>query len=200
MLLGFVSFTLHILRGKLPIWQIWSKILILGSELPSNLVLKKVSPKIWLPFLTAIWGILTMCLGFVTNFASFVTVRALLGVAEGGLLPGMVRFWRRDKSSFANALLGAISLSLLSPPGARSTHRHLLHCSLPLRCFWRTPRSRPQCHWPSRWTRRLEMDSDNRGLDNRCRRRMLRYLPSQLHRISRFPYSLRKSSCPLPTR
>jgi hypothetical protein len=32
-----------------------------------------------------------MCLGFVSNFASFVTVRALLGVAEGGLLPGMVR-------------------------------------------------------------------------------------------------------------
>jgi nitrate/nitrite transporter NarK len=31
-----------------------------------------------------------MCLGFVTSFASFVTVRALLGVAEGGLLPGMV--------------------------------------------------------------------------------------------------------------
>jgi hypothetical protein len=33
-----------------------------------------------------------MCLGFVRNFASFVTVRALLGVAEGGLLPGMVSF------------------------------------------------------------------------------------------------------------
>jgi hypothetical protein len=60
------------------------------SELPSNLVLKKMSPKIWLPLLTTVWGILTMCLGFVRNFASFVTVRALLGVAEGGLLPGMV--------------------------------------------------------------------------------------------------------------
>jgi len=40
--------------------------------------------------LTAVWGILTMCLGFVTGFASFAAVRALLGVAEGGLLPGMV--------------------------------------------------------------------------------------------------------------
>jgi hypothetical protein len=28
----------------------------------------------------------------VRNFASFVTVRALLGVAEGGLLPGMVSY------------------------------------------------------------------------------------------------------------
>jgi hypothetical protein len=31
-----------------------------------------------------------MCLGFVQNFAGFVAVRALLGIAEGGLLPGMV--------------------------------------------------------------------------------------------------------------
>jgi MFS family permease len=49
-----------------------------------------MSPKLWLPLLTAVWGILTMCLGFVRNFGSFVAVRALLGVAEGGLLPGMV--------------------------------------------------------------------------------------------------------------
>jgi hypothetical protein len=66
------------------------KLIDANSELPSNLVLKKMSPKIWLPLLTAVWGVLTMCLGFVRNFASFVTVRALLGVAEGGLLPGMV--------------------------------------------------------------------------------------------------------------
>ncbi|CAI7661009.1 unnamed protein product [Penicillium pancosmium] len=69
------------------------------SELPSNLVLKKASPKIWLPFLTALWGIITMCLGFVQNFAQFTAVRALLGIAEGGLLPGMVlylsSFYRR---------------------------------------------------------------------------------------------------------
>jgi MFS family permease len=54
-------------------------------------VLKKASPKLWLPFLTALWGIITMCLGFVKNYAGFVAVRALLGIAEGGLLPGMVR-------------------------------------------------------------------------------------------------------------
>lgn len=33
-----------------------------------------------------------MCLGFVQNFAQFTAVRALLGIAEGGLLPGMVSF------------------------------------------------------------------------------------------------------------
>lgn len=33
-----------------------------------------------------------MCLGFVRGFGSFVAVRAILGVAEGGLLPGMVLY------------------------------------------------------------------------------------------------------------
>ncbi|KAH6667199.1 putative MFS transporter [Halenospora varia] len=64
----------------------------IASELPSNLVLKRVSPKIWLPFLTIIWGIITMCLGFVRNYAGLMTVRAFLGAAEGGLLPGIVLY------------------------------------------------------------------------------------------------------------
>jgi len=55
-------------------------------------VLKKLTPKIWLPLLTVVWGIITMCLGFVRNFGSFFAVRALLGIAEGGLLPGMVLY------------------------------------------------------------------------------------------------------------
>ncbi|OAA37859.1 Major facilitator superfamily domain, general substrate transporter [Metarhizium rileyi] len=63
-----------------------------SHELPSNLLLKKVSPKILLPCLTALWGIVIMCLGFARGFTSFWVLRALLGVAEGGLLPGMVLY------------------------------------------------------------------------------------------------------------
>lgn len=33
-----------------------------------------------------------MCLGFVRSYGSFVAVRALLGLAEGGLLPGIVLY------------------------------------------------------------------------------------------------------------
>lgn len=33
-----------------------------------------------------------MCLGFVQNYSDFLAVRAILGVTEGGLLPGMVGF------------------------------------------------------------------------------------------------------------
>lgn len=60
------------------------------SEVPSNLILKKITPRIWLSLLTFAWGIISMCLGFIHNFAGFVVVRAFLGIAEGGLLPGMV--------------------------------------------------------------------------------------------------------------
>jgi MFS family permease len=64
----------------------------IASELPSNLVLKRVSPRIWLPTLTFLWGVVGMCLGFVRNEADFLAVRALLGLTEGGLLPGMVLY------------------------------------------------------------------------------------------------------------
>ncbi|KAI9849907.1 MAG: hypothetical protein M1837_000121 [Sclerophora amabilis] len=64
----------------------------IASELPSNLVLKKVSPRIWLPAITVAWGIVAMCLGFVQNYAGFVIVRAFLGATEGGLLPGIVLY------------------------------------------------------------------------------------------------------------
>ncbi|KFY43166.1 hypothetical protein V495_04118 [Pseudogymnoascus sp. VKM F-4514 (FW-929)] len=61
----------------------------IASEIPSNLVLKKVSPRIWLPLLTAAWGLVAMCLGFVQNYAGLMIVRAFLGATEGGLLPGI---------------------------------------------------------------------------------------------------------------
>lgn len=64
----------------------------IASELPSNLILRRASPRVWLSFLTAAWGIIGMCLGFVQNYAGFLVVRAFLGLAEGGLLPGMVLY------------------------------------------------------------------------------------------------------------
>lgn len=33
-----------------------------------------------------------MCLGFVRSYGSFVAVRAVLGLTEGGLLPGMILY------------------------------------------------------------------------------------------------------------
>lgn len=64
----------------------------IASEVPSNLVLKHLTPRIWLPLLTFLWGVVGMSLGFVRNYGDFLAVRALLGLTEGGLLPGMVLY------------------------------------------------------------------------------------------------------------
>ncbi|KAJ9160948.1 High-affinity nicotinic acid transporter [Coniochaeta hoffmannii] len=66
--------------------------LYIAAEIPRNLVLRKITPRIWLTFMTFLWGLVCMCLGFVHNFDQFIALRALLGLAEGGLFPGMVLY------------------------------------------------------------------------------------------------------------
>ncbi|KAH9889729.1 MFS general substrate transporter [Xylariomycetidae sp. FL2044] len=62
------------------------------SEIPSNLILKKLTPKIWLPCLAFVWGISAMSQGFIDYYSQFVGIRILLGMFEGGLLPGIVLY------------------------------------------------------------------------------------------------------------
>ncbi|KHO00566.1 Major facilitator superfamily domain, general substrate transporter [Metarhizium album ARSEF 1941] len=100
------------------------------SELPSNLLLKKISPKILPPCLAALWGIIVMCLGFVRGFTGFWVVRALLGVAEGGLLPGMVLYlsglYTRGGLALASCIPRRPRLALLEA-SLRVDHQQLDH-------------------------------------------------------------------------
>ncbi|KAN0061517.1 hypothetical protein ACQY0O_006364 [Thecaphora frezii] len=59
------------------------------SELPSNVILRKVGAKFWLPCLVFCWGIVTIGCGFIHSFCDLAVIRILLGMFEGGLLPGM---------------------------------------------------------------------------------------------------------------
>ncbi|EIM85641.1 MFS transporter [Stereum hirsutum FP-91666 SS1] len=67
-------------------------ILYILSELPSNWVLKRMGANRWLPFLICIWGTVTTLSGLVQNFAGLTAVRMILGMCEGGLLPGMILY------------------------------------------------------------------------------------------------------------
>ncbi|KZV96950.1 MFS general substrate transporter [Exidia glandulosa HHB12029] len=58
-------------------------------EIPSNLLLKKLTPSKWLPTICLLWGIVTVTTGLVHNYPSLVAVRLLLGFVESGLFPGM---------------------------------------------------------------------------------------------------------------
>ncbi|KAK9560095.1 hypothetical protein V6Z96_005915 [Aspergillus fumigatus] len=44
-------------------------------EVPSNIVLKRTTPRIWLPTLTLLWGIVATLLGVVQNYAGYLTSR-----------------------------------------------------------------------------------------------------------------------------
>ena len=59
-------------------------------EVPCNIVLKRTSPKFWLPTLTLLWGIVATLMGVTQNLAGFFVVRFVLGMTESGLFPGVV--------------------------------------------------------------------------------------------------------------
>ncbi|GAA5873731.1 hypothetical protein JCM8547_005934, partial [Rhodosporidiobolus lusitaniae] len=75
---------------------------ILG-EIPSNLILKKVGSW-WLAFLCLAFGVITIGSAFINNFGEFMAVRILLGIVEGGVIPGIVYvmtlFYRRHELAF----------------------------------------------------------------------------------------------------
>ncbi|KAI8964196.1 DNA-repair protein rad2 [Daldinia sp. FL1419] len=58
-------------------------------EVPSNLVLKPLTPSRYIAFIAFGWGIIAMCTGFVHNYGSLIAVRVILGVVEAGLFPGL---------------------------------------------------------------------------------------------------------------
>ncbi|KAJ7433827.1 MFS general substrate transporter [Mycena galericulata] len=61
-------------------------------EVPSNLVMKKVGPNRWIPFLVALWGAITTLTALVNNFGGLIAIRLFLGLCEGGLLPGIILY------------------------------------------------------------------------------------------------------------
>jgi ACS family tartrate transporter-like MFS transporter len=58
-------------------------------EVPSNLVLQRIGPRRLLGSIIIVWGLITVLQAFVPNAETFVVLRFLLGVAEGGFLPGI---------------------------------------------------------------------------------------------------------------
>ncbi|CAN6671502.1 high-affinity nicotinic acid transporter [Trichomonascus vanleenenianus] len=60
-----------------------------GFEPLTNIVLKKLRPRIFLPLIMVFWGICMTFMGFATNFSSLMAARWFLGMCEAGLFPGI---------------------------------------------------------------------------------------------------------------
>ena len=61
----------------------------ISLEVVWNLILKKIGPRIWLPAVTIVWGIVTTLQGVLVNKVGFFVIRTALGIAEGALFPGV---------------------------------------------------------------------------------------------------------------
>ncbi len=65
-------------------------------EVPSNLLLKKFGARATIARITMLWGLLSCLMMFVRSETMFYVLRFFLGVAEAGLVPGVVlylTFW-----------------------------------------------------------------------------------------------------------
>ena len=80
----------------------------IAIELPASLVVKRVGANVLLPTMVTLWGLITALQGLVTSFGGLLAARFFLGLAEGGLLPGvmlvMSQFYRRDQIQLRLAL------------------------------------------------------------------------------------------------
>ena len=59
-------------------------------EIPSNLIMARVGPRIWIARIMITWGAVSTCMIFVNTSFGFYLLRFLLGVAEAGFFPGMI--------------------------------------------------------------------------------------------------------------
>ena len=61
-------------------------------DLPSNLLLSKVGPRVWIARIMISWGIIASCMMFVQGTHSFYAMRLLLGISEAGFFPGIILY------------------------------------------------------------------------------------------------------------
>lgn len=59
------------------------------AEIPSNMGMKRFRPWIWIPSMMVVWGICCTLMGIVHNYTGLLAARSFLGLAEGGLFPGI---------------------------------------------------------------------------------------------------------------
>ncbi|KAI4139435.1 MAG: hypothetical protein LQ341_004223 [Variospora aurantia] len=77
-------------------------------EVPSNLLLKRLRPSIWLPSIMVAWGTVMTLMGIVQDFKGLLIARLFLGVTEAGLYPGVayyITMWYcRTEAQFRQAM------------------------------------------------------------------------------------------------
>ncbi|KAK3324986.1 major facilitator superfamily domain-containing protein [Apodospora peruviana] len=79
-----------------------------AAEIPSNMAMKRFRPSIWIPCIMIAWGLCCTLMGIVHNYSGLMAVRVFLGIAEGGLFPGITYYitmwYQRHECGFRMAI------------------------------------------------------------------------------------------------
>jgi MFS family permease len=110
-------------------------------EIPSNIVLKRVGARYYIPLLVFGFGVVSVGMAFIKSFADLIIVRIFLGIVEGGTMPGisffLSCFYKREEllfrvgmfvsgASLAGAFGGLLATGLTSI-GTWGVHGAQLH-------------------------------------------------------------------------
>ncbi|TFK48144.1 MFS general substrate transporter [Heliocybe sulcata] len=66
----------------------WTCGYVIG-QIPSNLLLTRIRPSLWIPAMEIIWSVLTMVLATSKSFTSLVVIRFFVGLAESSFYPAI---------------------------------------------------------------------------------------------------------------
>ncbi|KAL8898537.1 MAG: hypothetical protein Q9192_002030, partial [Flavoplaca navasiana] len=85
-------------------------------EIPSNVLLKKLKPHLWLSVCMFGFGLVTICQGLVQNYSGLLATRFFLGLTETGMFPGsfyLIGMWykRSEAQKRYSFFFGSTSLA-----------------------------------------------------------------------------------------
>ncbi|KAL3489976.1 major facilitator superfamily domain-containing protein [Aspergillus germanicus] len=107
---------------------------IVISEIPSNVIMQRVGPQRWLSVQIFAWGLVATFQCFINSYPAYLVTRFLLGLLEGGFIPGALYYlstwYKREETSlrvtlfffgqmFSGATSSLISAGLLTLSGKR---------------------------------------------------------------------------------
>jgi sugar phosphate permease len=61
--------------------------------IPANLLMKKISAKVYFPMIMILWGVIVMSIAGVKSAAGLLTARFFLGVPEAGVVPATIMYF-----------------------------------------------------------------------------------------------------------
>jgi MFS family permease len=71
-------------------------------EIPSNILMKKLHPHVWLSICIFSFGIIVLAQGFVKSYGGLLATRFFLGLTEAGVFPGsfyLISFWYKHEEA-----------------------------------------------------------------------------------------------------